>query len=215
MFTSTARIVSFLASLLLATTAFADIPKRAPAALSSLFAAAMGGNPQAEQSLGQKYLRGDGIAKNEALGLMYIRAAAQQGYDAAEWSYSIILSEGLYGATKDSDRNLQLMTSSAEQGYVPAEVALAEAYKQGHDAPHEPVQAAVWAIIASKAGCDYSTKVLLPFTMISLSDYDKAAAEKLAAAFAPLHQPTHQDDLDAKFMCRVVTTVLRGSARSK
>lgn len=78
---------------------------------------AAAGRPASQRQLGLAYLRGDGLPKNNDLAAKWLLAAAEQGDEAAQYSYSQYLS----GTKADTEGEaLRWLQAAAGQGYAPA-----------------------------------------------------------------------------------------------
>ncbi len=97
-------------------------------------AAAAQGNAEALAGLGNLYLTGRGIAKDENQALAHFSKAAELGHAP---SIQVLADAHLKGSMglgrepRDNDRALTALRRAAERGHLPAAEALAKAYREG------------------------------------------------------------------------------------
>jgi len=113
--------------------------------------AAEKGNSQAEFSIGELYLRGWGMPRDEIDAPRWIETAAngveaenqpRMGWQAAEG----------YGMPQDFEQAAYWFQRAAEKGRAEAEYQLGRLYAQGHGLPHDEKEAAKWVEEAASQG---------------------------------------------------------------
>ncbi|MFD2450177.1 tetratricopeptide repeat protein [Vogesella fluminis] len=118
--------------------------------------------------LGNMYLRGRGVAKNEDEAIKWLRMAARQGYQPAinqlalaeqsraagrgdaKAQYEMAYYLSMMGGSQS--QVLELLHRSAGQGYPDAQYDLATLYEQGDALPQDLAQAANWYRKAAEQG---------------------------------------------------------------
>lgn len=87
------------------------------------------GNPVAARYIGEMYETGDGVAKDDALALKWLRMAAEKGDAEAQFRMGVIYSVGTEAAAKNQEESLAWMRKAAAQDHPLAKktVAIAEA----------------------------------------------------------------------------------------
>ena len=107
------------------------------------------GDPDAQVGLGNLYLGGYGISRDEATAMAWFRKAAAQGSSNGQFSLG-----SLYYARKDHAAAASWFQRASEQGNALAQVRLAGLYAEGLGVPRDDVQAYKWFAIAAERGAD-------------------------------------------------------------
>jgi TPR repeat protein len=106
------------------------------------------------QNLGVMLLAGAGVPADPFEGYHWIRSGADAGDPKALFSCALLLRQGV-GTTKDPALASSMMQRSAELGYVPALVSVADDSLSGENgATKDPNRAAELLLRAAKAGHD-------------------------------------------------------------
>jgi len=120
--------------------------------------AAQAGNPIAQFRLEMMLTQGDGVPKNYASAMQWLKAAAAQREPAAEdvlgtaYEYSSTRGLAAYGIADDWDMAGKLWQDSASQGWVNGEFSLGRAYQYGIGMPVDPSKAVYWYEKAAAQG---------------------------------------------------------------
>lgn len=124
-------------------------------AISLLQAAADGGNVSAQLDLGWMTYRGLGLPINYELARQYFEAAAEAGAPEGNFRLAQMIQNGNLGYY-DAETNQRLVADkyrlAAEQGYLPAQLALAVLYESGHVNVRNLEQALIWYKAAADNG---------------------------------------------------------------
>jgi len=139
--------------LLLALPAHAQVgkgtaPKRGPAS-SDLDLWAERGDADAQFELGLRYLTGEGMKKDEKIGLQWMEKAANQKHLRAQFVMGSLHEDGL-GVKKDDTKAVEWYRKAAENGFAPAQFAVAMAYDLGRGIKQDAVQAGEWLAKAAE-----------------------------------------------------------------
>jgi len=107
------------------------------------------GDPEAQTGLGNLYLGGYGVARDEAAAMAWFAKAAKQGHANGQLSLG-----SLYYARKEYATAASWYRRAAEQGNAVAEIRLARQYAEGTGLPRDDVQAYKWFSIAAVRAAD-------------------------------------------------------------
>ena len=118
----------------------------APTGIARIIALADNGDPLSQTKLALAYLRGQGVAQDDAAALRWSRAAALQGQPVAQY-----LLGTLYLDTNQAEA-VRWFEAAAAQGNVRAMHNLAIAYAEGTGAPKDPGLAVQWFAHAAGQG---------------------------------------------------------------
>ena len=118
----------------------APAPEPKPVTLAD---AANAGNAAAEYTLGDAYVRGDGVAQSDTQAVSWIRKAAAQGLTIAQYRLATFYEKGR-GVGQDNARALQLYEQAANKGNVKAMHNLAVMYAEGRGSSQDFAKAAEW-----------------------------------------------------------------------
>lgn len=145
---NTTRAISTLALVLLfpcgATRAQSSGPAVAKKkSIEDLKQIAYAGDVAAQVQLGVIYLTGDGVPRDDAEAVKWLRKAADQDNARAERYLAEMYFKGR-GVTADSTEAAKLLQMAAEQGDAESEHNLAVLYVQGEGVARNPKQAALW-----------------------------------------------------------------------
>lgn len=112
---------------------------------------AMEGDAQAQFELGRRYLKGAGVAHDDAKALHWVRTSAEQGYARAEaglgWMYAVGR-----GVKRDDGLSCIWYGRAAEQGYAVAQRMLGKCYEKGIGMEKDAAQARFWYEQAAEQG---------------------------------------------------------------
>jgi AcrR family transcriptional regulator len=115
--------------------------------LPRMIALADNGNAGAETLLALAYLRGAGVASDDAAALRWSHAAAAQGQPVAQYVLGTLYLDGKHDAEA-----VRWFTAAAAQGNIKAMHNLAIAYAQGQGVAQDPAQAVTWFVRAAQEG---------------------------------------------------------------
>ena len=132
--------------------------------LVCFFLAACGsGNGAADYALAVKYMRGDGVQKDEAKAMSYLTKAVEAGNPNAQLGLGYYYLKGTGGIQKDPVKALNLFTQAAEQGNPDAQYNVGLAYVRGEGVVKDLAQAYTWfekAAYQDDAGAQYNVGVM-------------------------------------------------------
>ena len=126
--------------------------------LKELQQAAAKGNPKAEAQLGELFLRGEGIARDESRGLALLEKAARAGQSAAAFRIGMLLAHGHGGVAKDPARALAYFRAAAAGGEPEAFFNIGAAYASARGVKRDYSEALGWLIVARQRGADGSAE---------------------------------------------------------
>ena len=110
-------------------------------------------------SLGNMYLDGRGVTKDEVEGVKWYRKAADQGYAPAQYFLGRMYADGR-GVPKDVAEEMKWSRKAAEQGYAPSQNRLGEMYLEGVGATKDAAEAVKWFRKAANQGYVYAQNTL-------------------------------------------------------
>lgn len=116
-----------------------------------LASAAKAGNPRAMFRYGEALVLGDQIAKDEAMGIGFLRQAANLGEPSAAFRLGKLLDDGV-GMPKDSSRARAYYKAAAAGRVAEAFYNLGAAYASGRGVKRDYAEALAWLILARQAG---------------------------------------------------------------
>jgi TPR repeat protein len=108
-----------------------------------VMAAAKTGNAEAQNELGDRYLRGAGVDRDAAKAADWYRKAADQGYAPAQSMLGVLYLRG-NGVPKDPAQALHWVRKAADQGNADAQSDLGIMYLQGLGPQQDDAQAVLW-----------------------------------------------------------------------
>lgn len=101
------------------------------------------GNADAQSALGNMYLKGLGVSKDERQAVKWFRRAAALGQAGAQFNLGQLYLKGV-GVDPDLQAAARWYSRAAEQGHVQAQFVLAVLYKIGAGVPANAQRAAFW-----------------------------------------------------------------------
>src|SRR5260370_40769646 len=107
------------------------------------------GNPDAQTGLGNMYLGGYGVERDEAAAMAWFRKAADQGHANGQLSLG-----GLYYARKEYSSAASWYRRAAEQGNAVAQIRLGRQYAEGVGLSRDYVHAFQRVTVAAQRGAD-------------------------------------------------------------
>ena len=153
-----------------------------------LLKAADQGQGVAQYRLGTMYERGQGTKADPVKAGKWYLAAANLGNRKAMHNLAVAYADGAMGK-KDMAEAARWFSKAAALGLSDSQFNLAVLYERGDGVPQSLIDAFKWYAIAAAQG-DSESKQRLSVLQTQLSDSDRAAAQKSAAAFhaAPLNR---------------------------
>lgn len=122
-----------------------------PPSFEEVQTAAKAGSAEAENDLGNRYLQGAGVAKDEVQAAIWYRKAAEQGYAPAQSALGGLYLHGV-GVPPDAMQASDWIRKAAEQGEALAQSDLGMMYLKGIAVPQEDAQAILWLRKAAEQG---------------------------------------------------------------
>ncbi len=98
---------------------------------------AVAGDPIAQFDMARAFMAGEGVTKNSAKGLWWLRRSADQGYFGAEYALGIIYQSGMEGLPKDQHEAAKWFVKAARQQNKKSQDQLSEMLAQGLISAHE------------------------------------------------------------------------------
>jgi localization factor PodJL len=153
----------------------------------------------AQYRLGTMYERGQGTKADMAKAAKWYQAAANLGNRKAMHNLAVAYADGGAGK-KDMAEAARWFAKAAALGLSDSQFNLAVLYERGEGVPQSLIDAFKWYAVAAGQG-DGESRQRLSVLQTQLSDADRAAAQKAAAAFrtAPLDRaanvPPEMSDL--------------------
>ena len=142
------------------------------------------GNADAQVGLGNLFLGGYGLARDDRAAMEWFRKAAEQGSTVGQFSFG-----SLYYGRKEFGAAATWYRRAAEQGHAVAQLRLGKMYAEGLGVDRDDVRAYKWFSIAAARGADnYSrTNAQQGRNGIAgrMTPGQVTQAEKLAAAWMP------------------------------
>jgi TPR repeat protein len=126
-------------------------PSAKQRAIADLKEMAAAGDAKSQVQLGLVYLTGDGVAKNDAEAVKWLRKAAEQDNPAGERYLAEMYFKGR-GVTADNAEAAKWLRLAAEQGDPQSEHNLAVMYTQGLGVPRNLKEAANWMRKSAEQG---------------------------------------------------------------
>jgi len=108
------------------------------------------GSTSAQYDLAFRYLRGNGVSRDDSQAETWMRKSANGGLAAAQFGLAKMYRSGR-GVEQDPEQALAWYRRAADQGMAEAQFSLAILYAGG-DVPRDNVQAAIWARRAADQG---------------------------------------------------------------
>ncbi len=140
------------------------------------------GDPRAQFSLGEMYLEGLGVEKDEAESTRWFRFAAQQGLAPAQFNLGNAYKHGR-GVAQDDTAAALWWQKAAEQELAPAQFNLAMLYTHGRGVPKDEDQALHWYRRAAANGHPEASRVLR--ALASAGSIEWAQAGALSTTVSP------------------------------
>jgi TPR repeat protein len=141
------------------------------------------GNAQAQYNLGNCYLVGQGVVKDEVEAVKWYRIAADQNYVLAEDNLGICYAMGL-GVAQDDVEALKWWRKAAEQNCGDAQLSLGVCYDLGRGVTQDYVQAYKWYNLAVAQGDTNAIGARRRIATLMTPD-QIAEGQRLSAEFTP------------------------------
>ncbi len=107
------------------------------------------GDAASQASLGTLYVNGQGVAKDDAEAVKWLRLAAEQGNAIAQNNLGFMYGNGR-GVPRDDAQAVEWYRRSADQGNAFGQAVLGRMYTEGRGVPKDPVLAYMWYSLAIK-----------------------------------------------------------------
>jgi TPR repeat protein len=121
------------------------------ASVDSLKTRAAQGEAEAQNNLGLRYYKGQGVPQDYAEALKWFRLAAAQGDSHAQTSLGVMYSQG-NGIPQDYAEALKWYRLAAAQGNAMAQYNLGNIYNNGKGVPQDSAEAVKWYRLAAAQG---------------------------------------------------------------
>ncbi len=143
------------------------------------------GNAKAQSNLGFMYIKGLGVAQDDAEAVKWYRRAAERGVAQAQYTLGFMYSEGR-AVPQDYAEAMKWFRKAAEQGYAKAQYTLGVIYGNGEGVPQDDAHAYMWFKLAASrlrpgVGRDIAVKnrdiAAMRMTPAQISEAEKLARE--------------------------------------
>jgi hypothetical protein len=104
-----------------------------------------------QNTLGARYLTGDGVSADSTEALKWFRQAANQGLPEAQYNLGLLYARG-NGIAQDATAAVKWYRLASDRGYATAQYALAVMYALGTGVTKNPVEAVKWYRKAAEQG---------------------------------------------------------------
>jgi localization factor PodJL len=159
------------------------VPANLPQAVRLLARAAERGQAVAQFRLGTLYDRGQGVPIDGSRAVYWYELAANQGNRKAMHNLAVAYSRGTAGKTNMAEA-ARWFAKAAMLGLSDSQFNLAMLYERGDGIPQSLPDAYKWYSIAAAAG-DGASRMRIAILQTQLSDAEKDAATRSAAAYLP------------------------------
>ncbi len=126
-------------------------PEEGQAAFKEWRTKAEKGDRIAQNNVGDHYVMGWGVEKDEKEGIKWYRLSAEQGYSHAQHNLAACLYYGR-GTQKNVDEAIKWWKLSAGQGFAPAQLSLGACYGMGIGVTQNDAEAFAWYKKAAEQG---------------------------------------------------------------
>src|SRR5262249_14236837 len=137
----------------------------------------------AQSMLGNCYIKGQGVHKNDLEAVRWFRRAAEQGDTAGQGNLGWAYCQG-EGVAKNPGGGVEWLLQAARQGDDNAQVKLGFCYYRGEGVPKDEVEAYKWWLLAAAKGNEYAKKDVA-IAESRMTRYETAQGQKLARDFTP------------------------------
>lgn len=169
-------IAAFVICALLST---ASMAQSAPSPLQELTALAEAGDSDAQFTLGNAFLYGQGVIADNFAAARWFRAAADQDNYNAQYNLAIMYMQGT-GVITDMREAINWFERAAALGDAPSQFTLATFFANGRVVPLDPVKAHMWFTLAASSGHKTAAANLVLYQEM-LSDAQIVRAQRDAA----------------------------------
>ena len=138
---------------------------------------AEGGDPEAQNALGEIYAEGKQVPLNYSEAVQWYRKAAEKGLAKAQYNLAVLCDIG-QGVAKNESEAAEWYRKAAEQGDPDAQYTLASMYGLGRGVPHDPKEALRWYHRAAEQG-----DALARFNLAERYERGKDVAQDLVEAY--------------------------------
>lgn len=97
---------------------------------------AQGGDPESQFILGNRFLKGNGVSKNEAIAAVWFEKSASRGHPGAQFSLGWMYEQG-NGVPQDFSKAAEWYQKAANQGDATAQRNLGSLYENGRGVPRD------------------------------------------------------------------------------
>jgi hypothetical protein len=154
-----------------------------PTADLALAARAEAGDPKAQLQLGVSFLKGDGVERDPATAIKWIRKAAEQGLVEAQYALGAMYHAGR-GALQSFPLAFKWFELAAQQNHAEAQFSLGVMYRMGQGVPVDKPKAYTWFNLAAAQGHDRAREAR-DNLLSSLTPEQVLAAQRAAQEWRP------------------------------
>ncbi len=172
-----------------------EISRSQSAALEALRTNALSGDSQAEYQLGLKYVRGDGIERNEREGAAWLRRSAESGDARAQSAFADLLAGGR-GVTQDLPQAAAWYTISSLNENSVARASLESLLHQL--SPAEIAESRYDVGTMFEAGLGVERDYVAAYSWFMLADSDEQRAQSALARIRSLMTPEQLKEARSK-----------------
>ena len=141
------------------------------------------GDAAAQFALGLMYDVGQGVPKDEAEAVKWIRKAADQEHARAQYNLGVMYADG-QGVPKDEAEAVKWYRKAADQGDAKAQSLLGLMYETGLGVPKDKTEAYKWYLLAEAQG-DEEAKKAISGIEGEITPAQRAEGQRLARAWKP------------------------------
>ena len=113
--------------------------------------AAEQGHASSQANLGELYVEGKGVPKDDATGLSWLKKAVDQDNPSGQHALAKLYAEGR-GVPKDEAEAARLFELAANNDFSVSIIALGQAYEEGRGVKRNPICAYFWYLVAADGG---------------------------------------------------------------
>jgi len=109
------------------------------------------GNAEAQYHLASRYVKGDGVPKDQKEGVMWFSQAAEQGHLDSLWNLAACYTTGV-GVSQNRMEGIRLFSQAANRGFAPAQCSLGLIHENGLGVEKNYEEAVKWYHLAADQG---------------------------------------------------------------
>lgn len=143
--------------------------------------AAEHGQPVAQYMMWMKLSQGQGVPRDEAMGIHWLNKSAAQGFALAQHNLGYLYLTGKQGVTQDFSQAMAWFRKAADQGYADAQDSVAVMYIDAKGVQQDFVEAYKWLVVA-KDGTRPTTELYKTISQNMTFVESRMTSEQIARA---------------------------------